>query len=131
VASISKNVQAAGKRQSGKPKAALSPRGRGSVPPVPDPDRLLRLFGTNLRRVRVARGLSQEALGDLSDIDRTYVSGIERLLRNPSIRNIQRLADALQVDARLLLDPELSKDPRFDATDLRVGATKPLADGFV
>ena len=75
MASISKNVQAAGKRQSGKPKAALSPRGRGSVPPVPDPDCLLRLFGTNLRRVRVARGLSQEALGDLSDIDDLYEGG--------------------------------------------------------
>nr|WP_321170396.1 helix-turn-helix transcriptional regulator [uncultured Roseateles sp.] len=83
----------------------LSPRGRGAVPAPADEDRLLRLFAENMRTLRLQRQLSQEALGDLCDLDRTYISGIERKRRNLSIRNIQRIADALGVDARVLLEP--------------------------
>jgi transcriptional regulator with XRE-family HTH domain len=84
------------------------------------------LFAQNMRRVRVARKLSQEGLADLCDLDRTYISGIERGIRNVSINNIQRVADALGVDARTLLDPTLHADPRFDSMDLRVEASQPL-----
>ena len=76
-----------------------------------DTDRLLNLFAENMRRVRLARELSQEALADLCDLDRTYISSVERKRRNLSIRNVQRIADALQVDVRVLLDPELFRDP--------------------
>lgn len=79
------------------------------MPAPADPDRLLGLFADNMRLVRLQRELSQEALADLCDLDRTYVSGIERKRRNLSIRNIQRIADALGVDVRVLLDPELAK----------------------
>ncbi len=85
----------------------LSPRGRGSVAQLDD-DRLVHLFAQNMRLVRQHRQLSQEALADLCDLDRTYVSSVERRQRNISIRNIQRIADALQVDPRVLLDPQLS-----------------------
>jgi transcriptional regulator with XRE-family HTH domain len=74
---------------------------------------LQQLFGTNVRLVRVARGLSQEELAHRASIDRTYVSSIERRLRNVSIQNIQRLALALDVEPRQLLDPELVDDPRY------------------
>ena len=94
-------------------KKPLSPRGRGSVAATDEENRLLSLFAQNLRLVRNARGLSQEALADLADLDRTYISGIERRLRNVAIKNIQRLADALKVDARVLLDPELTKNPKY------------------
>ncbi|MBL0089746.1 MAG: helix-turn-helix transcriptional regulator [Ideonella sp.] len=70
---------------------------------------MLSVFAGNVRLVRQLRGLSQSELGDRSDLDRTYVSGIERKLRNLGIRNIQRIAEALHVDPRLLLDPHLSK----------------------
>ena len=66
-----------------------------------------------MRRVRKTRDLSQEALADLCDLDRTYISGIERKRRNLSIRNIQRIADALNIQAHALLDPVLSKNPGF------------------
>lgn len=89
-------------------KAPLSARGRGSVKNPPPDGRLLEIFAANVRLVRGIKGLSQEGLADLSDLDRTYISGIERKLRNVSIRNIQRIADALQVDARILLDPDLA-----------------------
>ena len=83
----------------------LSPRGRGSAESATDPDRLLSLFADNMRRIRVSKELSQEELADLADLDRTYVSGIERKKRNLGIRNIQRIADALGVDVRQLLSP--------------------------
>jgi len=58
-----------------------------------------------MRAIRKSRELSQEALADLCDLDRTYISGIERKRRNLSIRNIQRIAEALGVDPRALLAP--------------------------
>ena len=103
---LNKTVKAAAR-------APLSPRGRGSVVPVVDPDWLLDLFANNMRQLRKVRALSQEALADLCDLDRTYISGIERKRRNLSIRNIQRIADALEVDARVLLDPALDKNPQY------------------
>lgn len=75
------------------------------MPAPADEDRLMRLFADNMKRLRQDRQLSQEALADLCDLDRTYISGIERKRRNLGIRNIQRIADALGVDARELFDP--------------------------
>lgn len=54
-------------------------------------------FGKRLRTLRVQRRLSQEELGDRCDLDRTYISGIERGIRNVSLRNIEGLADALGI----------------------------------
>lgn len=71
---------------------------------------LQHVFSANVRLVRTLRKLSQEELADLADIDRTYVSSIERGLRNVSIQNIQRLAIALQVEAKDLVDPALRLD---------------------
>jgi transcriptional regulator with XRE-family HTH domain len=48
-------------------------------------------------------GLSQEALGLMSGLDRTYVSGIERGVRNPTLRIIWRLAEALSTTPSALL----------------------------
>ncbi len=58
-------------------------------------DEFLVAFGRAVRRVREARGLSQENLGFEAEIDRTYVSGVERGVRNPTVRTILRLARAL------------------------------------
>lgn len=57
----------------------------------------------NVRRLRKEKGLSQEALGHEADVDRTYVSGIERCVRNPTIDIIERIAKALDVDEAELL----------------------------
>jgi transcriptional regulator with XRE-family HTH domain len=64
------------------------------------------LFGRNLRRLRLAVEISQEELGFRANLDRTYVSSVERGRRNISIDNIFRLASALGCDPRELLAPE-------------------------
>jgi len=53
------------------------------------------LVARNLRRLRVTRSLSQEALAGDAGIDRTYVSRLERGLENPTIAILEQLADAL------------------------------------
>ena len=52
-------------------------------------------FGAALRERRIRIGLSQEELAEVADLDRTYVSGVERGERNPSLTNIYKLCDAL------------------------------------
>ncbi len=54
-------------------------------------------FGRQVRRLRLERGLSQEALADAAGLHRTYVSGIERGLRNPTLTIVARLAIALDL----------------------------------
>lgn len=61
-------------------------------------------FGRNVRRRREAIGLSQEALAEKADLDRTYVSGIERGVRNPTILSAARVATALKIPLAELLN---------------------------
>ncbi len=64
---------------------------------MPTRDRTLRSFGRNVARIRGERGFSQDKLAEKADLDRTYVSGIERGVRNPGLRTILRVAKALSV----------------------------------
>lgn len=64
------------------------------------------LVARNLRRLRVSRAISQEALAVDAEIDRTYVSRLERSLENPSVAVLERLAIALDADIRDLFDPK-------------------------
>ena len=66
------------------------------------------LVGRNLRRHRLAAGLSQEALADAAGLDRTYVSGVERGIRNPTVRVLQHIATAIGVRAVDLLVDEIA-----------------------
>lgn len=59
--------------------------------------RVLTGFGKRLREVRLEKAISQERLGDLAGLDRTYVSGVERGKHNVSLINIAKLAKALGV----------------------------------
>lgn len=56
---------------------------------------LLQKFGKNVRNRRQARSLSQEALAEEAELDRTYIGGIERGERNPTIVSAVRIARAL------------------------------------
>jgi transcriptional regulator with XRE-family HTH domain len=68
-----------------------------------DDDALLKSFGERVRFLRHHARLSQEALADACGLDRTYVGGIERGERNPSIRNIARIAVSLNVSLAKLM----------------------------
>jgi transcriptional regulator with XRE-family HTH domain len=67
------------------------------------------VFAKNLRHARRLRDISQEALADAAGLSRTYVSEVERGLRNISIDNMAQLADALGVPLKELVDPDLFK----------------------
>ncbi len=60
-------------------------------------------LAANVRRIREGKGWSQEKLAELAELDRTYISGIERGLRNPTVAVVQRIADAFGVPAPDLL----------------------------
>ena len=61
-------------------------------------------LGRNVRKLRQAKGWSQEAYADEVGIHRTYVSDIERGSRNPTIVIVEKLALTLGVSASSLLD---------------------------
>jgi transcriptional regulator with XRE-family HTH domain len=63
-------------------------------------------FGLHLKRMRIERALSQEQLGHIAELDRTYISGIERGVRNLSLTNVFRIARALGVPAAQLFEPD-------------------------
>lgn len=67
-------------------------------------DRTLSAFGLNVLRRREARGLSQEKLAEKAELDRTYISGIERGVRNPGLLSLVRIAKALGVKTGDLFD---------------------------
>jgi len=71
--------------------------------PTPTEAKILRQFGTVLKSERLKANLSQEALAELADLDRTYVGGVERGERNVALLNIVRLAKALGISPSVLL----------------------------
>jgi transcriptional regulator with XRE-family HTH domain len=58
---------------------------------------ILERFGTRVRDLRKAKGLSQEAFAADCGLDRTYMGGIERGERNIALRNIERIAKTLGI----------------------------------
>ncbi|HAF41155.1 MAG TPA: transcriptional regulator [Sphingobium sp.] len=62
------------------------------------------IVGRNVRRLRQSAGLTQEQLAFDASIDLTYVGGIERGRRNPSLLVMVRIAEALKVEPQALLD---------------------------
>ena len=55
----------------------------------------LTAFGSNLRSERERKNLTQEKLAEKADLDPSYISGIERGIRNPSILSVVRIAKAM------------------------------------
>jgi transcriptional regulator with XRE-family HTH domain len=75
-----------------------------------------RAFATVLRRLRKEAGLTQEQLGEQSDLDRTYISELERCLKTPSLLTLWKLCKALDVrfqDMAAQIETEvLTEQPR-------------------
>jgi len=70
----------------------------GVVSKGPTPDKTTREFGTRIRTLRKELALSQEDLGEVAGLHRTYIGHLERGEVNPSLINILRVAKALKVD---------------------------------
>lgn len=64
---------------------------------------LVETFASRMREVRLGLGMSQEDLAHEAGLDRTYISGCERRLRNPSLISVEKIANALNVPAGELL----------------------------
>lgn len=63
-----------------------------------------RRLGLNLKKLREDQAFSQESFADHCGLHRTYISGIERGVRNPTVLIIDKIAKALKVPAGQLLD---------------------------
>jgi transcriptional regulator with XRE-family HTH domain len=66
-------------------------------------DRIQRQFGARLKSIRQQKGFSQEALALACDLDRSYVGGVERGERNISLINIHKIARALGIAPKELM----------------------------
>lgn len=64
---------------------------------------LVKRLAKNVRRERMVKGISQEQLALSAEVDRTFVSQIEREIANPSLKTLCQIAAALQVDPVSLL----------------------------
>ena len=67
---------------------------------------IIKVFGTNLKKYRKKKGLSQEAFAEKCGMHRTYISAIECYKRSISLENIQRIADALEIETYKLFMEE-------------------------
>ena len=71
---------------------------------------IVKVFGDNLRKYRNELGLSQEAFADKCGLHRTYISAIECYRRSIALENVQRIADALGIEAyKLFIESEEQK----------------------
>ena len=64
---------------------------------------ILEVFGSNLKKYREDKHISQEKFAEISGLHRTYISDIERFQRNVSPLNVQKIADAIGIDTYKLL----------------------------
>ena len=65
-----------------------------------------RLVGRNTKKIRLAKGLTQEELAERSGFSQQYISGLERGRRNPTVVSLYELAQALGVNYLELLQPD-------------------------
>lgn len=63
---------------------------------------IIRVFAHNVRKYRTEKGLSQEALADKSRLHRTYICAVECEKRSIALDNVQKIADALEIETYLL-----------------------------
>jgi transcriptional regulator with XRE-family HTH domain len=70
---------------------------------------IIRIFGTNVKKYRLNANISQEKFAELCGMHRTYISAIECYRRSISLENVQRIADALNIEPYKLFIEEDSK----------------------
>lgn len=78
------------------------------------------IFSQNVRKARIAKGLSQEDLAELSGLHRNYIGGVERGERNIAVDNMEKIAKALSATI-----PKLLQNPSSSAKPLKGGSRGP------
>lgn len=73
---------------------------------------IVKVFGNNLKKYRTAIGLSQEAFAEKCGLHRTYISAIECYHRSISLENIQKIADALEIETYKLFIEEVANNDK-------------------
>ena len=68
-----------------------------------------KIFAQNVKRIRLAKGYSQDELGEQSGLTRNYIGNIERRENSPSLQSMEAVADALGVSLLELLEPSGKK----------------------
>lgn len=71
---------------------------------------IVKVFGKNLKIYRKNLGLSQEEFAEKCGLHRTYISAVECYRRSIALENVQRIADALEIDAYKLFIPVESSE---------------------
>ncbi|MFF2912041.1 helix-turn-helix domain-containing protein [Paenibacillus sp. NPDC057934] len=88
---------------------------------------ILAEFGNRVKELRLRSGISQELLAHRSELDRTYISGVERGMRNISLVNIEKIANGLSVPMNYLFSSErFPSNPVFLKKDVEV----PISERF-
>jgi len=64
---------------------------------------IISIIASNIKKYRLEKGLSQEALADKAGLHRTYISLLERKKKNVSIKILEKLAEALEIDISHLI----------------------------
>jgi len=72
-------------------------------------ENILEIFGRNVQKCRKVKQISQEKLAEISGVHRTYVGMIERAEKNITLRNMEKIAKALNVKIKDLLENETAK----------------------
>ncbi|GHT35852.1 transcriptional regulator [Bacteroidia bacterium] len=69
-----------------------------------DSNNILEIFGDNVQKYRKEKQISQEKLAELAGVHRTYIGMIERAEKNITLRNMEKIAKALNVEIKDLLE---------------------------
>ncbi len=69
---------------------------------------IIEVFARNVKKYRVLKGLSQEAFAEKAGLHRTYISAVERKKRSIALDNVQKIADALEIDTYILFIDDIT-----------------------
>jgi transcriptional regulator with XRE-family HTH domain len=77
---------------------------------------IIEVFASNMKKYRTLKGFSQEAFAEKAGLHRTYISAVERKKRSIALDNVQKIADALEIDTYLLFvdNSKIDDERRFN-----------------
>ena len=79
---------------------------------------IVKVFGSNVKKYRIKANISQEKLAELCGLHRTYISAVECFRRSIALENIQRIADALNIESYKLFLSEENNHDKNEKTEI-------------